>query len=77
MFKWVIGIGWSLLCLIVAVIPETALYLIFKFINPTTEMGRILTGGLLLWFGIGVSFLFLVIAFMLWVAGMKALSETY
>jgi hypothetical protein len=69
------GIFITLFCFIVALIPETAMYLVYHLISPTTETGRIVTGGLMLWFGTGLSVFFAVGAFMLWVALMKVVLE--
>lgn len=75
--KWLIISGVTLACAIIAVIPEAVMYILFHFINPTSEVGRIATGGLLLWFGTGLSILFAIGAFVLWCSFVKAACDVY
>ena len=61
----------TLICGLISLIPEAALYLVYHLMSPTTETGRIVTGGLMIWFGGGFCLLFAAGAFFLWVGLMK------
>ena len=75
--RWILTILISILAICIAIIPEVGMYIFYHAVGPTSEAGRIAMGGILLWFGVGLSFLFAVLGTVLWFAFVTAAWEVY
>jgi hypothetical protein len=75
MIKSLVCLAWSLILLIGTFLPEGALYLVYHFVNPQTELARVLLSGIMLWFGVGVSLMFFIFGFIIWFTGIIKIIE--
>ena len=64
--KYLAALAITILCILIALIPEGAMYLIFRLANPTTELGRILLIGIFLVVGGGLIVWWTILVFVLW-----------
>ena len=69
--KHIQNILWTVLCFVVALIPETAMVLLWGSINPVTALEKIIMLGFFWFAGAGLCALFAYGAFMMWVIGLK------
>lgn len=63
----------TVMCLAMALLPELAMYGLYKFINPTTELARILMFAIFWIFGIGLCIGSAILSFIIWVGLMAGL----
>ena len=73
MWKFIAFILITLICICIAVIPETAMYFLWQMVNPQTELGKILVLGIFWCGGFVFCIMFALFGFLLWVAGMEQL----
>lgn len=66
----------TIVALFVGLLPEMAMYGLWNLISPVTEFGKILTVALFLTFGGGLSVLFGILGFVIWVAFVGAALES-
>lgn len=74
--KLLFGILLTVLCVAIAAIVPTTMYFVWGMIAPASVVEKLATLALF-WFGGGGLAIFLgVLSFLIWVSGLKALSET-
>ena len=56
----------TIFCILFAMIPEMIMFGIYKLTSPVGFWQNFAVLGVMFWFGLGVSLLFLVIAFIAW-----------
>ena len=74
--KIALGILWSLLCLVVGLLPEAMLWACYHVISPTSEIAKVVLGLGLGYFGIGVCLFVGILMFALWITGLAALADS-
>lgn len=65
---------WSIVCLVVALLPEMGMYAVYTLINPVSELARIAMF-IAFWFGgAGICMLFAFLSFAIWVRGLMVMA---
>ena len=75
--KIVFALLWSAFCLVLALVPEIAMYLTYSLINPETTLAKVAVMALFWFGGAGLCVFSGVLGFALWVAGLDAGSKNF